>query len=158
MTTFNPSGGENGLDFQETKLPTYWSTPFSKICLGMMVNQQFRSFAIHKDANSLHHLMANGQYHATSLGRNKWKSLIGPEASLQGNCNREGFNVVTPYMKARIGIVSNEQNDCATCDSKIGFGLMGYPDVNNTCGNAAEYINADNGDKRIKAMGYIFVQ
>ena len=32
---FNLPGGETGFDSQETKLPTYWETPFSKICLGM---------------------------------------------------------------------------------------------------------------------------
>ena len=33
---YNPSGGETGFDQQETKLPSYWNTSFSKICLGMM--------------------------------------------------------------------------------------------------------------------------
>ena len=32
------AGGKTGFDSQETKLPTYWSTPFSKICLGMKKN------------------------------------------------------------------------------------------------------------------------
>ena len=33
--TFNLAGGETGFDAKETKLPTYWNTSFSKICLGM---------------------------------------------------------------------------------------------------------------------------
>ena len=100
------------------------------------------------------------------MGRNKWKSLIGSEASLQPNCNQEGFNTKWSYSNpghairaARIGILGNEQNDCITCDSRIGFGTGGYPDDTNTCGNEALAGNgADNGDKHIKAMGYIFVQ
>ena len=141
MATVNPSGGETGLDFQETKLPTYWSTRFSKICLGMMVNQQFRSFAIHKGASSLHQLMEKGKYHATSLLRKEWMSLIGVrKALLQSKCNRQGFNVALGNTKARIGIVSNDQKNCDTCDSKIGFGLGGHPDYDNTCGNAAKFV------------------
>ena len=104
--------------------------------------------------------MADGQYRSTSLGRDKWKSLIGSEASLQHNCNKEGFNAVgrNPLLsKARIGILGNEQDDCFTCDSRIGFGTGGKHDNNNTCGNEAS-AGGDNGDKHIKVMGYILVQ
>ena len=59
--------------------------------------------------------------------------------------------------KARIGITNNQQNDCNSCDSRIGFGTGGYDDDNNTCGNEATR-NPDNGIKHIKAMGYILVQ
>ena len=59
--------------------------------------------------------------------------------------------------KARIGILSNNQYDCATCDSRIGFGTGGLHDDSNTCGNEAVG-GGDNGDKHIKAMGYILVQ
>ena len=61
------------------------------------------------------------------------------------------------HAKARIGMIGNEQNDCSTCDSKIGFGTGGYYDDSNTCGNDAKH-SSDNGDKHIKAMGYILVQ
>lgn len=59
--------------------------------------------------------------------------------------------------KARIGIVGNNEADCNTCDSRIGFGTTGEHDSTNTCGNDA-IIAADNGYKHIKAMGYIFIQ
>ena len=159
--TFNLDGGKTGFDSQETKLPSYWNTSFSKICLGMKINDnQHKFIVINKQANSLYSLITDGQYCATSLGRDTWKSLIGSEASLQYNCNREGFNAVgdnpvTP--KARIGIVSNNQDGCASCDSRIGFGTGGYPDKKNSCGNVAVSYS-DNGDKYIKTMGYILVQ
>ncbi|KAL9953884.1 hypothetical protein ACROYT_G041357 [Oculina patagonica] len=88
------------------------------------------------------------------------KTLIGSQASLQRNCNKEGFNSVgadIPHSKARIGILGNQENDWNTCDSRIGFGTGGYPDDSNTCGNQATH-DPDNGDKHIKAMGYILVQ
>ena len=59
--------------------------------------------------------------------------------------------------KARIGIIANQQNDCYSCDSRIGFGTAGLYDDSNTCGNEA-MLSSDNGDKHIKAMGYILVQ
>ena len=147
-TDHNPSAGKTLLDHQETKLPTYWSTPFTKICLAMKIGHQVNSIVINKQANSLHSLIADGNYRSTS------------QASLQRNCNKEGFNCrEQKFSKARIGIISNEQKECITPDSRIGFGTGGLPDGSNTCGNTALHkYQADNGDKNIKAMCYILVQ
>ena len=126
----------------------------------MKINHQIKFIVINKQANSLYSLIADGRYRSTSLGRDTWKSLIGSEASLQKNCNKEGFNAVgdnSGQSKARIGIISNQQNHCASCDSRIGFGTGGYPDKTNSCGNEAKQ-SPDNGDKHIKTMGYILVQ
>ena len=157
---FNLDGGKTGFDDHETKLPSYWNTSFSKICFGMKIRQQIRFIVINKQANSLYSLIADGQYRKTSLGRDTWKSLIGTDASLQGNCNKEGFNAVGDdkrYSKARIGFLGNNENNCASCDSRIGFGTGGCPDNSSSCGNEAKY-SPDNGEKRIKTTGYILVQ
>ena len=79
---------------------------------------------------------------------------------MQHNCNKEGFNVVSyssTHSKARIGVLGNNENECHSCDSRIGFGTGGRPDDSNTCGNLAGH-SPDNGDKNFKAMGYILVQ
>ena len=126
----------------------------------MKFGQQIKFIVINKQANSLYSLIADGQYRNTSLGRDTWKSLIGSDASLQKNCNKEGFNAVgdnSGQSKARIGISSNQQEDCTSCDSRIGFGTGGKHDNSNSCGNEATH-SPDNGDKHIKAMGYILVQ
>ena len=126
----------------------------------MKIGQQINFTVINKQANSLYSLIADGQYRANSLGRNTWKTLIGSQASLQFNCNREGFNAACTgslFAKARIGILGNDENSCFSCDSRIGFGTGGYPDDSNTCGNVAGH-SPDNGDKSIKAVGYILVQ
>ena len=128
----------------------------------MRIGYDTRFVVIFKKASSLHALIADGKYRATSLGRNTWKSLIGSQGSLQPKCNKEGFNVARTNAKrqtrgARIGILSNDQNDCSSCDSKIGFGTRGHPDDTNTCGNQARF-GGDNGDRHIKAMGFILVQ
>ena len=158
---YNPFGGETGFDSQETKLPSYWKTPFTKICLGMKTGQQINFIVINKQANSLYSLIADGSYRATTLGRNTWKMLIGSQGSMQTHCNKEGFNTICDLSgapsRARIGINGNDQNDCNSCDSRIGFGTAGSPDDNNTCGNEAT-ASPDNGYKSIKSMGYILVQ
>ena len=127
----------------------------------MKIDQQISFVVINQQANSLHSLIADGHYRGTSLGRTTWKTLIGSQASLQVNCNKEGFNAAqggdAATAKARIGIIGNEQNDCDSCDSSIGFGTGGRPDDSITCGNGA-YADGDNGEKLIKAMGYVLVQ
>ena len=148
-----------GFDGQETMLPTYWNTSFSMICLGMGIGEQVNFILINKTAESLHSLIADGEYRNTSLGRNTWKMLLGSDASLQHNCNKEGFNAHTApdKIRARIGILANQEDNCESNDSRIGFGTAGGTDDSNTCGNLAAF-GGDNGDKNIKAMGYIFVQ
>ena len=126
----------------------------------MNIGHQIKFIVINKQADSLYSLIADGQYRATSLGRDTWKSLIGSEGSLQLLCNKEGFNARSDsadYSKARIGILGNKDNDCGWCDSRIGFGTGGNHDNANTCGNEAKWW-PDNGDKHIKGMGYILVQ
>ena len=113
-----------------------------------------------KQANSLYSLIADEQYRATSLGRDTWKTLIGSQASLQVNCNKDGFNAAcasSSHSRTRIGFSANENNDCISCESRIGFGTGGGSDNSNRCDNAARHY-PDNGDKFIKAMGYILVQ
>ena len=158
--TFNLDGGKTGFDSLETKLPSYWNKSFSKICLGMKIDQEIKFIIINMTASSLYSLIADGQYRSTSLGRDTWKSLIGSDASLQNNCNKEGFNAASSEnekSKARIGIISNNGDNCNSCNSRIGFGTGGDPDKANSCGNEAND-SPDNGLKHIKAMGYILVQ
>ena len=125
----------------------------------MKIGEQIRFIVINMKASSLYSLIADGKYRNTSLGRDSWKTLIGSDASLQSGCNTEGFNVIcgwSGFSKARIGIATNNQNHCNSCDSRIGFGTGGQPDDSNTCGNEAS-LSPDNGDKHMKAMGYILV-
>ena len=121
----------------------------------MKIGQQINFIVINQQANSLYSLIADGKYRATSLGRNTWKKLIGSQASLQRNCNKEGFNAASGDItlgKARIGFLGNNENDCYQCDSRIGFGTGGWHDDSNTCGNEAMNF------AHIKAMGYILIQ
>ena len=105
---------------------------------------------MNKQASSLYSLIADGQRRTTSLGRDTWLSLMGSHGYLEPNCNREGFNVVSDDSsmgKARIGILANNENDCRTCDTRMGFGTGGRHNDAITCGNHGK-----------TALGYILVQ
>ena len=125
----------------------------------MMFDEQLRFIVINKQADSLYSLIADGKHRRTSLGREAWKTLLGDHASLQLNCNQEGFNTEcsNDFTSARIGIVTNNEEPCNSCNSWLGFGTKGRINNINTCGNVAMHA-ADNGDKDIKAMGYVLVQ
>ena len=72
----------------------------------------------------------------------------------------EGFNAIggrDDRSKARIAILGNNEDDCSSPNSRIGFGTGGDSGDSNTCGNEAMH-QTDNGNKHIKAMGYILVQ
>ncbi|XP_028396242.1 uncharacterized skeletal organic matrix protein 5-like [Dendronephthya gigantea] len=152
--TYAIQDGLEGLAKKESKLDSYCKTPFTKICLGMSYNGDKRWMTFKYTASSLYSVLADGQFRATTAGRTAWKSLIAG-SSLQRNCNKEGFNVLRVYdYKLRIGIVANEQNDCNSCDSWLGFGTA----INGkTCGNFAAH-SPDNGYKDLVTFAYILVQ
>ena len=151
----------------ETKLATFWSTPFTQLCVGMKVNNSIRFIPISYNANSLYDIFADGKFRRTIFPRDTWKSLY-KDSSLQKNCGRQGFNVKDDhkdFARVRIGIIGNNENSCRSSDSFIGFGApdasqrryCGQSNIVNSCGNSA-FCGPDNGDKEVRAMGYIFVR
>ncbi|XP_031566923.1 uncharacterized protein LOC116301896 [Actinia tenebrosa] len=163
--TYNMPGGQSGVDNQETKLPTYWTMPFNSLCLGMKTSGNTSEpnwIRLKYRADSLYSVIADGRYRSFSIGRNTWKSLV-PGSSLQLNCNKEGFNFhVGNQASTRIGILSNQENNCGSPDSRIGFGTAGTgcngrADNSVSTGNVAG-CSPDNGDKTIRAFGYILAK
>ena len=131
----------------------------------MKYGGQLRAFSFSYPASSLYHLIANGYYRQTHISRLRWKQLI-RGSSLQSNCNKQGFNVYFDrnLVRVRLGFAANEQNDCNSPDSFIGFGgdgVFAYCGTSQAPPNAAGNVgkcSSDNGDKNAKAMGYIFVR
>ena len=130
----------------------------------MKVNDVTKWIVINHQASSLFNVIADGVFKNTSVGRNKWLSLM-DGSLLQENCNKEGFDINSPgfdraYLKLRIGIVGNNENDCWTCDSCFGFGISvrGCDGVlrKTTCGNIEMCGFFSN--KNTAGFGYIFVQ
>lgn len=127
----------------------------------MKIDQHLKFIFINKQADSLRSLIADGQYRNTTLGRDEWKELIGSQAALQENCNKEGFNAFSSRSdrsKVRIGILSNNENDCHSCNSFIGFGAGSHPNGSKSCGNEVLFFKPERRSKSIKAMGYILIQ
>ena len=130
----------------------------------MNVNGVTNWIVINRQASSLFSLSADGVFKSTTVGKNTWLSLM-DDSCLQQNCNREGFNINLPdaglvYMKVRIGIAANNENDCLSCNSCFGFGtsVRGCWGAirKTTCGNIAICNELDN--KNTEAFGCIFVQ
>ena len=153
----------------QTKLACYWNTPFNKICLGMKVDNTKRWIVVNYTASSLYDVIVSGTFKATKVGRKSWESLI-VGSVLQNNCNQEGFNLrmanklwskSISYMNIRIGLVANDQNDCDSCNSCLGFGTSVHGCYEKfprktTCGNLGVCGKLD--DKNTAAFGYILVQ
>ena len=116
---------------------------------------------VNHTAESLHSVIADGRYKyfASKAGRVKWMSLIN-EALLQPHCNKEGFNVQFSYRqpKLRIGIAGNNEDNCDSCDSAIGFGIQMWT----WKGLAWTTGKPSSGDfmfwQKLRTFGYILVQ
>jgi len=143
------------LDENEAKLPGYSTIPFVYMRVGMVQNGATHWLILPLEGESVAALMRTG-FHATNVGRSAWERLPA-RGSLQSNCNREGINVETPQANARIGIVSNNQNDCSTCNSWIAFGAEGNSTGELACGNVAD-TSPDNGNRDDALFGYVMVR
>ncbi|XP_062500112.1 uncharacterized skeletal organic matrix protein 5-like [Corticium candelabrum] len=152
--TFQPTNLD--LDDKEAKLASYWTLPFTELRLGMKVDGTMRWITFSYSASSLYSLIADGNYRGTSIGENKWRSLL-PTSSLQQHCNREGFNTrpthsryISNHAGARLGFLANNENDCYTPDSFLGFGTQ-YQHIRNSAGNYNGHVNT-------KAIAYIMAR
>lgn len=154
-----------GLDHNEAKLQTFNAISFTEVRIGLeypIDSGTIRYLVIPLAATNMSELFGGGTMHATQLGRDAWKGLVGADASLQPSCNLEGANVYHEQTRVRIGIISNEQEDCLTPDSRIGVGggslpvCVDVPDVQ-TAGNSSCY-GGDNGDVELAAFAWVFVR
>ena len=109
-------------------------------------------------ATSLYSVIADEKNRETNVGRAEWMTLIN-NASLQQNCNKEGFNVKCSGYKrqSRIGILGNNEKNCEYCNTVIGFGIE-IIDRKWSSGNIYYISNPPTVDIKLKTFGYIFVQ
>ena len=74
--TYNVAGGTS-LEKVETKLSTYWSTPFTRLCLGMSYRkEEAKWISLSYSGSSLWHVISNGTYIPTNLTAGEWKKLL----------------------------------------------------------------------------------
>ena len=166
--TYAVEDGLEGLTEKQTKLASYWNTPFNKMCLGMRVNGKTKWISSNYSASSLYSVIKTETFESTSVGMEQWRSLI-DGSFLQTECNREGFNVQVRndfqnkggYIKVRIGMVADNNIDCHDCDSCIGFGIAlrgcdGNP-RRSTCGNIVSHCYDTRDDREIATFGFVLV-
>ena len=165
-TLYKSSGIFRSLnDFLEAKFAAFNVLQFNEICVGMEQSGKRRWIRLAVASSSLLDLFKAERYIATSVGRNAWKALI-QSSSLQPHCNREGINVRSNKgryynLYCRIGIIANQENECNSPDSFIGFGTIHFSICGKTSrissGNFAT-CSADNGNKHVATLGYILIK
>jgi hypothetical protein len=150
-----------GIEPVEAKLQTWSALAFTELRLGLEAppgSGDVRWLVIPLAASRLGELFAPGQTRVTTVGRTAWKSLMAG-SSLQLNCNLEGTNVYHEYSRVRLGILGNNEDNCATPDSRIGIGgggtVCGEP--TQSAGNTACY-SPDNGNVELPAFAWLFVR
>ena len=130
----------------------------------MKVKSVTKWIEVSHPASSLYDAISDGTFKSTKAGKDKWKSLI-DESALQENCDEEGLNLKkkhnwsSKYIKIRIGLAANNENNCKSPDSCIGFGISvgGYRDGKSTsCGNLCLFCWSQN--KNIPAFGFILIK
>jgi len=144
----------------EAKFATFVSSPLTEVLVVMLDGGTPRSVKFGVGNKASLHSLFNGNPLTTSLGRAAWKGLMA-SPSLQPHCNMEGINQICGGdTRIRIGIVSNQENDCGSCDSRIGVGGSGGycgQDPTNACGNEATCAS-DAGDRHTKAWAFVYVR
>jgi hypothetical protein len=173
----------------EAEFPSYARVPVTNGVLAMMaplgladatpttVNMLVLSLT---DSTSLEHLISTSAQNSVGLdaGRAGWLSLPVPDAALQENCNAQGVNVSgsnkadacggpADGVSIRLGIIANDQDDCCSPNSYIGFGGANLGDQNCTpaeysAGNVTGYPTTTGcggiTTMNVADFGYLFVK
>ncbi len=153
----------------EAKFRSFSEVPVKQLRV-RMVDGSPRSLVVDAPATSLKALFSGG-FVGTALGRTKWLSLV-VDGSLQPFCDAEGINLdytatlTGPKIRLRIGIVGNQENDCSSPDSFVGFGAklaevfycFGDVDPGVTVGNVGTTKCGAATTRITKAFGFVFVR
>jgi len=151
--------GYPGFDTNEAKLMSFNTMPFSSMMVGMTDAGVTRYLNFSISAQTSARSLFAGGHIASGVNRTTWKALM-TSGSLQPYCNLESINSSAGYSSVRIGISSNQENDCGSNDSFIGIGGTSGVCGNNpniSVGNVAG-CGPDNGDRNTAAFGYVFVK
>ncbi len=154
----------------EAKHRSFSTIPFTRLRLGMLDGGLIRYMTADLARSSLKAAFSGGAI-ATSATRARWFQLLA-DPVLQANCNAEGVNQDYPTNggakpRLRIGIVGNQENDCNTPDSYVGFGAevrtpfptcFGTVDPGVVVGNVARFTCGAAQDKSTTTFGYVFVR
>jgi hypothetical protein len=147
------------LDRNEAKLRSFSTIAFKDVRLGMEENgtKRWIKVAVPGFASSLEKVFVAPSDVPTAIPESEWRKLV-EIPSLQPHCKKQGFNIVptdSNRARVRIGILGNDQLDCVSPDSLIGFGAD--KDHGGPSGNFSRQ-GGDNGDKTTRTFGYVMVR
>ncbi|XP_048582628.1 uncharacterized protein LOC116620741 [Nematostella vectensis] len=151
------SGGTGQDVLEEAKLPTYWNTPFTKICVGMRQPDtgDIRWLKIDKTAVSMLDLLSDNTLKETNVGIDNWKGIYPTRQVLQTACQKEGFNMfIQTNTRARIGVIGDDAADCSQPDSTLGLGTQTWWNNPISCGSAKR----ESGEDNRPTWCFLFVQ
>lgn len=181
VTTTLIAQEQAALDTTEAKLPSFTTVPFRELRLGMLDAGTTRwfvtgAFGLIQDQtvglvvpNLVDFFLEkriggagnnDGERPRIDVPPTTWRTLLA-SASGQPNCNVDGVNI-GPHgnpgfvTELRIGVIFNNEADCLTPDSWIGFG-SNHATI--SCGNFANASGApDNGVRNTATFGYIMIR
>jgi len=157
-------------DTSEAKFASFSTMPFTSLRLGMLEGGTRRFIRLAVTSTSLRALFSGGPV-TTMAGRAEWMKLLA-DARLQPNCSAEGFNrdfsSVTVYAaRIRLGLLGNNESDCGSPDSFIGFG-GGFVEPHACVGaepgivvgnyNPISCGNSPGVERATVAFGYVFLR
>lgn len=160
-TTFGTDSPDLASD-KEAKLASFNGLAFTAVRVSLIANGITGGFSFPSTGTSLRAVFAAGAKATTGVTRNQWVGAI-EGSGLQPNCNDlQGFNITGGNGYAvRLGMLGNNENfECTSTDSAIGFGLkVGTASV----GASGAYgrvniINNPVADGTNPAFGYVFVR
>lgn len=164
---FNPTSTD--LSKNEAKFRSFAELPVKELRLSMVDGGTARTLVLDAVGTSLRALVS-GPKTTTTVGRAKWLSLVADPA-LQTFCNDEGLNIdytattLGPKIRLRIGIVGNQETDCSSPDSFLGFGssissfyCFGDVDPGLVVGNLAGTTCGAPANRTTRTFGYVFVR
>ena len=143
----------------EAKYPSFDTVALTEVRLVMSAGGTTNATVLPLAANSLQALFA-GAYKATTLGKNGWKAMMSG-ASMQPYCNKEGVNADCANRIVRLGMVTNQENDCSSCDSYFGIGHTGQGGCDGQGQSWAGMMascSPDNGAKNVPAFAWLWVR
>jgi hypothetical protein len=118
--------GAPDLSKAEAKYQSFMATPFSQVKIVTdNGTQRSQTFGIAGAPSMLQAVLGPYQpFTSGPIGQAGWTTLMtGSAQALQPNCSQEGLNAYVPgHCETRLGILGNNELDCATPDSYAGIG------------------------------------
>lgn len=159
----NAASVVNGLDFTDFKSSIFSTMPIRFMRLGFRTVGQNDAVFTNLDlgfSSTLNALFNGPSRDINFISRSAWLAAVPGGGSLQANCNRQGINVFMPGARTRVGIITNQENDCLSPDSRIGIGGTGDAcgqDPASPVGNECRCV-CSNGEVSRRFMGYLLVR